>query len=91
MLPFLKPKTVAGLIVSTRKKDGSGIEEQHSEGDEGAPIEACAEDLIRAVHAKDAKGVAAAFRAAFEILEMEPHEEADHDYDSQNEKAAAEE
>jgi hypothetical protein len=29
-------------------------------------------------------------RAAFEIMELEPHDEADHSYDSQNEKAAKE-
>ena len=95
MLPFLKPKTVAGLIISKRKPDG-GSEESHSEGNENDSIEASAEALIRAVHAKDAKAVASAMRDAFQILESEPHEEAGesestaspHTYDSQNAAAA---
>ena len=92
MLPFLKPKMVAGLIISKRKSDGAP-QESHSEGNENEGIEACAEALIRAMHAKDAKGVAAAFKDAFEILESEPHEEASeeaspHTYDAQNAAAA---
>ena len=43
---------------------------------------------------KDAKAAAQAMRAAFELMEMEPHEEAEHDGDNdfaaQNEKAAKE-
>ncbi len=87
MLPFLKPKSVAGLIISRRKPDGS-TEEQHSEGNEGEGLDACSEALIRAVNAKDAKSVSAAIRDAFQILESEPHEEGPHTYEAQNEKAA---
>jgi len=43
------------------------------EADHG--LEACAEDLIHAVHAEDPKAVAQALKDAFDILEMEPHEE----------------
>lgn len=84
MLPFLKPKTVAGLIISHRKADG-GTETEHQEGNEHAALEACAEDLIRAMHAKDAKGVAAAWRAGADV--MGPQDD-DADFDAQNEKAA---
>ena len=76
MLPFLKPKQVAGLIIQKRASDGSKEEKPEDSQDQG--LEAAAEDFIRAVHAKDAKGVAAAFRAAFEMLESEPHEEGPH-------------
>lgn len=92
-LPFLKPKSVAGLIISQRKPDG-GKEEQHQEGNEDASLDACSEDLIRAVTAKDAKSVSAAIKAAFQILdsqEDESEEEMSNDYESQNAKAANEE
>lgn len=85
MLPFLKKARVAGLIVEQRKPDGK-LEEQapgQDDGDEG--LRACAADLIKAVYAKDEAAVAAAFRAAFEILEMQPHAEAPHSYDAQKE------
>lgn len=76
MLPFLKPRQVAGLIISKRKPDGS--EEKYSEDDEDHGLDACSEDLIRAVTSKDTKAVSAAIRAAFEILDSGPHEEGPH-------------
>lgn len=86
-LPFLKPKPVAGLIVETRKADASKSTE---DGDENAGLYACAEDLTRAIHAKDARSVAAALRAAFDILEsMEEAPEAG-SYDAQNAMATKE-
>ena len=86
MLPFLKPKAVAGLIISHRKPDGSK-EESHTEGNENEALEACAEDLIRAIHAKDAKSAAAAFKAAFEVCESYPHEEAEHSESEDSEES----
>jgi hypothetical protein len=77
MLPFLKPKSVAGLIISHRKPDGSN-QADHMEGDENAALEACAEDLIRAIHAKDAKAAAEALKSAFEIADSMPHVEGEH-------------
>lgn len=93
MLPFLKPKTVAGLIISKRKADG-GVQEQHTEGQEHAPLEAASEDLLRAFNAKDARAIAAALSAAWEILSNGSQDEgteesaSPHTYDSQNQKAA---
>lgn len=43
-----------------------------------------AADLIRAIHAKDEDGVAKAFRAAFEILESQPHDEVSHEDQEQD-------
>lgn len=40
------------------------------------PVQDAASDLIAAVQAGDAGGVAAAMRAAFQAMEMEPHLEA---------------
>lgn len=74
MLPFLKKKSQVGVIVTTRPSDESKQDESH----ESDPIEYCAEDLMNAVHNKDKKAVAEAIRSAFDILESEPHNEAEH-------------
>lgn len=69
MLPFLKSKDVKsspGVIVEQRKPDYPD--------DPAAPIDSCAQELIRAVHAKDVKAVAAAMQDAFEILGSQPEE-----------------
>lgn len=90
-LPFLKPKHVAGVIISHRKADGGKVEEP---SDKDAGLEAAAEDLARAITSKDPKHIALAFRNAFQICDSEPHEEGEHtneednSYDSMNEKAA---
>lgn len=79
MLPFLNKKRVAGVILSKRKPDGSTeiesaeAQEPKAEGNEG--LNAAAAELIHAVHMKDEPGVARALRAAFDIMEAEPHEE----------------
>lgn len=94
-LPFLKPKNVAGLIMSTRKPDG-GKEETGTEGSENEGLLASAEDLIRAIHSRDAKHVALALRAAIDCLDSDEASESDsegpqpHSYESQNIKAAGE-
>jgi len=74
MLPFLQPKKMAGLIVQKYKPEGK-MEPMGEEGDMDPGLMAAAEDLISAVHAKDAKKVAQALQSAFEIAESKPHEE----------------
>lgn len=78
------------MIISHRKPDGSKAEEETEGSDEG--LMACAEALIRAIHAKDAQSVASALREAMEVMEMEAPQESgeSEDYDSMNEKAAEE-
>jgi hypothetical protein len=39
---------------------------------------------MSAIHAKDATAAASAIRSAFEILEMEPHDEVGHDEESED-------
>jgi hypothetical protein len=41
-------------------------------------LEVAAQDLCDAVHRRDYKAVAEAMRAAFELMEAEPHAEAPH-------------
>lgn len=42
-------------------------------------LESASEDLISAVHSKDVKAVCSALRAAFQMLDMEPHSEGPHE------------
>ena len=75
--PFLKPRRQdAAVYVAERKPDGSRMEMKEESDDSG--LLACADDLIRAIHAKDSHKAAAAMRAAFEIMEAAPHEEGEH-------------
>lgn len=89
MLPFLKNKanSGSGLLIKSRSPDQAEPEE--SEIDVNAPIRACAKDLIIAIHAHDVEMAADAIRAAFEILDSEPHVEGPHvdphSYNSQKE------
>lgn len=70
------------IMMGDRKKLVAGIlgpppEAKHEAKDEGPEaLQAIAQELIDAVHAKDADGVAQAFEAAFLELESRPHPEA---------------
>lgn len=70
MLPYLKNKleTAVSLPVDIKKREPDSEPEFDS-------LESAGQDLIDAVHAKDAKAVAAALRAGFDLLESEPHQE----------------
>lgn len=70
MLPFIKPKRVAGLIISQRKPDEPNDIPQEDQG-----LKVAAKDLISAVQAGDEARVAAALRAAFDILGSMPPED----------------
>lgn len=95
MLPFLKKKnesSVAGLIMKTRTPDEKPEVE---ESDDLAAIESAASELVRAIHARDTKAVAAALKDALDIIQSMPEEsnESDvnpHSYEAQNIKAAQE-
>lgn len=41
-------------------------------------LEGVSEDLMHAIHSKDIKAICEALRAAFSLLESEPHEEGPH-------------
>lgn len=88
MLPFQKPRRAVGLIINKRKPDGD-IQPDGMQ-DENAGLMACAEDMLRAISAKDSKALADAMHAAFQCMESAPHDEAGEDegYDAQNMKAA---
>lgn len=82
MLPYLKKakeSQTSGLIVQQRTPD------ETSEPKDTTGIEACADELIRAVHSKDSKAVASALKDAFDILDSMPHEEGEHLNESDSE------
>lgn len=71
MLPFLKAKPqAAGIAMIERKPDEPSHEEDG--------IMSAARDLLQGIEMKDHKAIAAAMRAAFEILDSEPHVEGEH-------------
>lgn len=68
MQPFLPAKRIATMLSNTRHEDGTGetapMAENHA-------LHAAADDLIRAVHAKDTKAVADAIEACIYACEDE--------------------
>lgn len=74
MLPFLKKSQEAG-----NSEPVEPIKREHDEDHEYDMLESAAEDLIKAIHSKDVKGVCEALRAAHEMCDLEPHEEAPHE------------
>jgi hypothetical protein len=77
MIPFMEPKKLASVIVAKRKPDGN-MEVKGEEGEMMPEVMMIAEDLIRAVHDKDASAVAEALEAAFMHFDSEPHVEGEH-------------
>ena len=70
MLPFLKKRMEGSVSLPADK-----IVREPDEPKEVDSLEIAMEELFSASSAKDR---AAAFRAAFELLEKQPHEEAPH-------------
>ena len=71
-LPFLK-RTKEGSVSMPVETVKRTPDDESSESYDY--MESVADDLISAVHSKDSKGVVAALKAAFEIMEESPHEE----------------
>ena len=77
-----KGKGIAGLILAMKAKpeaEGPEVEESGEEaGGDEMGLDAAGQELIDAVDAKDAGGVAEALRHAFAILDSAPHAEGEH-------------
>jgi hypothetical protein len=69
MLPFLLKKEGSASLPA------DPVKREPDEESDYDSLESAAEDLISAVHSKDVKGVCSALRAAFDMLESQPHEE----------------
>ena len=68
---FDPKKMGVAIALKLKPKDDAGAEEESEVGS----LEACAQDLIVGIKQDDPKAVESALRAAFEVLESEPHEE----------------
>lgn len=73
MLPFLKYK-----LEASASAPAESMKREPDEEPEYDALESAGQDLIDAIHSKDAKGVAVALRAAFQLADSEPHEEGEH-------------
>lgn len=74
MLPFLKHKQEGSMSepIDSIERKPDGDEEEYD------GLESAAEDLCHAIEAKDYKAAASALRAAFDLLDSEPHYEGPH-------------
>lgn len=75
MLPFLKKEASVVVPSDTKKREPDAEPEFDT-------LESAGQDLIDAIHSRDAKAVAAALRAGFELLDAEPHFEGPHTGDA---------
>lgn len=73
MLPFLMPKKQASVIMA--KRVGEKTEAVSEDGEHEPGLMSAAEDLISAVHSKDAKAVADALKAAHSVCDSYGEEE----------------
>jgi len=81
LLPFSKKdQSISGALMQKRHPDQKP---QENQDDSSAGIEACAQEIIDAVEAKDAKRVAEALKDAFELLDNDDEAPEPHSYDSQ--------
>lgn len=74
MLPFLKPKKLASVIIANTK-NGTVIP-SHEEGEHSPEHMKAAEDAIGGFHSKDAKAVLDAFKRMSSLFNN-PHESED--------------
>lgn len=81
-LPFLKSRRVATALMAKTKSDGAVEIDESADSNEG--LMTAAEDLISAVHGKDAKRVADALQAAFQMCDSDDDEFSDTDFLSQD-------
>lgn len=80
MLPFLKNKQndagIAGTIIKNRNPDSES--QNDSDESDSFSAEDCAQNLMDAIKAGDAAGVAKAVKELANIADEEPHKEGKH-------------
>jgi hypothetical protein len=81
MLPFLKEKKIANVIIANRKPNGDIEPESEKDDsmDHNSALKSAASDLMSAMERKDVMGVLSALNSFFEIRETMPHEEAEYE------------
>jgi len=68
------------ISILAKKPKTPGVaapEADESEGPEG--LDQCAQEMLDAIKSDDAAAFAKALKAAFDVLESAPHDEADHE------------
>lgn len=82
VLPFLKRQKEASVsaapAIITRKSDEESPEHEAMESEHDEMLEVVAQELIASIHRKDEEGVVECLRAAFLLLDSEPHVEGEH-------------
>lgn len=74
MLPYVKiRRPSSGVVIETRKPDVK------PEDSDDSGLQAAMSDFADALDSRDTKAMASAFRAAFDMLEMQPHDEVSHE------------
>ena len=86
MLPFLKHKNNNAGVIVQKWDDKTGQKDPNEQSDQDG-IRAAAADLIKAISRQDEAAVAAALKAAFEILDSEPHNEGEHLNEDENQES----
>lgn len=74
MLPFLKPKKLASVIIAKRTKADAPTETVREEGEALSGLVSAAEAIISAVNAKDASALASALESAMKQAPDTKHE-----------------
>lgn len=70
MLPFLKQRKVAGLIISQRKPEG-GLQESPKDTNNNDGLRAVSRDILTAIKNDDEEALSKAIEAAFELYSSE--------------------
>lgn len=79
MQPFLKNMKEGSASTPTENVTREPDEEEGDEHDEDFDsLEVAGEDVMAAVHSKDAKALTTALRAFLDLYEMQPHTEGPH-------------
>jgi hypothetical protein len=83
MRPFFMPKPSSGNVQVLERTADSEPKYGDEDTSDLSELEAAMRPLLSAFEAKDHKAMAQAFSDAFQIADLEPHQEYDHDEESE--------
>lgn len=78
MLPFLKNRNVPPPIADPDNQGSTAVKRKPDQEEDLDLLEQAAKEFLSAVSAKDAKALAAAFKACCDIVDSQPHVEGPH-------------
>jgi hypothetical protein len=79
MIPVMKDKNKGKMASLIMNATSSNVEETEENDDSGYGLEESMNKFMVALQSGDAKKAAEAFSEAFQMCEMQPHEEAAHE------------